>query len=364
MNIETELKKEGITNIRPLDTLKINYIAKKVAHALVEQFPNLQFNENSLFIKLCRLNMYIATLPNTLASAKYYYKNSSIYFGENVDLTTINDCIIHECIHFLQETKNEKNNLIRLGLFECNRANIGIGINEAAVQYISSKCARNQMDSVKYFDIILPTISPSYYSLECNLIMQMLSITGEDCLVKSCLYGTDEFKNRFISLTNSDTYYNLLENIDAIMYAEDTLNELNLQLANCDENGLSISKISSKINKTRSYIQKTFIECQNTILKNYFNAEIKAIVSLDGIDRVRIKLYNYKELIGITDKYSYFNSFYIEKMKELELKYEELSNDIVSLTVPHKSLIYTLFKKLKTLFKLQNNTEPIKIHNR
>ena len=57
MSIETDLKKDGIEVIKPLDTLKINSIAKNVSQKICEAFPNYGFNQNDLFIKLSRLNM-------------------------------------------------------------------------------------------------------------------------------------------------------------------------------------------------------------------------------------------------------------------------------------------------------------------
>lgn len=64
MGIEKTLKKEGIEIIKSLDTLTINNLAKNIANALSNSFPNLNLNANELFIKLSRLNMYFAKLPN------------------------------------------------------------------------------------------------------------------------------------------------------------------------------------------------------------------------------------------------------------------------------------------------------------
>ncbi len=61
--------------------------------------------------------MYIAKMPHTMAQAKYYYKNSSIYFSDSIDFSNIDSYATHECIHYLQElTCDTKNNLIHLGL--------------------------------------------------------------------------------------------------------------------------------------------------------------------------------------------------------------------------------------------------------
>ena len=82
MSIETELKKDGINVVEELDTLKINNIAKNVAKKLANTLNLDSINESDLFIKLSRLNMYTAFLPKGI-SAKYFYKNNSIYFSVN-----------------------------------------------------------------------------------------------------------------------------------------------------------------------------------------------------------------------------------------------------------------------------------------
>ncbi len=64
MSIEKVLKKEGIEITAKLDTLAINNLAKQIAYTLSSSFPSLNLNPNELFIKISRLNMYLAKLPN------------------------------------------------------------------------------------------------------------------------------------------------------------------------------------------------------------------------------------------------------------------------------------------------------------
>ena len=82
MSVESDLKKDGIIITNKLDTLKINSIARNVAVKICDTFPQFCLNQNELFIKLSRLNMYKANMPDGMAEANYFYKNSSIYFNE------------------------------------------------------------------------------------------------------------------------------------------------------------------------------------------------------------------------------------------------------------------------------------------
>ena len=76
MSIESDLKKDGIKVISKIDTLVVNNIARNIARKIVSTFPELNFNETDLFIKLARLDMYTASMPDGMAEANYFYKNS------------------------------------------------------------------------------------------------------------------------------------------------------------------------------------------------------------------------------------------------------------------------------------------------
>lgn len=78
MSIETDLKKDGIEVTQVLDTLKINSIARNISQKICETFPNYGFSSNELFIRLSRLNMYKAKMPERngrgeLFLQKYFY---------------------------------------------------------------------------------------------------------------------------------------------------------------------------------------------------------------------------------------------------------------------------------------------------
>ena len=150
-------------------------------------------------------------------SAKYFYKNSSIYFDCNLDLNNLTDVAIHECIHYLQEKRDKKGNIIKLGLCDYTDNSLpGIGLNEAAVQYIAAKTLNLPYDNVKYFDISFQSNTPMYYPLECALVSQIAYVVGEEILLDSTLHSNDNFKNTYISLTYKDDFEQIKKNIDLI----------------------------------------------------------------------------------------------------------------------------------------------------
>ena len=72
MSIETDLKKDGIEVIESLDTLRINAIAQNIAKKITDTFPNYGFKQDNLFIKLSRLNMYRAKMPERNGRSKLF----------------------------------------------------------------------------------------------------------------------------------------------------------------------------------------------------------------------------------------------------------------------------------------------------
>ena len=233
MGIESELKKDGIEVIKRLDTLKINSLARNISMKLCETFPNFGLNQDELFIKLSRLDMYIAKMPEGMAEANYFYKNSSIYFNEHIPEEDLEEFAIHECIHHIQEVKDKKNYLIRMGLCDYTEFKIyGLGLNEAAVQLMASKVIGIEKESVKYFGINFSTSSPSYYPLECCLVEQLAYLIGEDVLFESTINSNDNFKNKFAEATSYKTFMAIENALDEILYHEEEIVKLNNKIAN------------------------------------------------------------------------------------------------------------------------------------
>ena len=360
MSIESDLRKDGIRVVDILDTMSVNRIAHNVAAKLCETFPELCFNETDLFAKLSKLNMYRATMPEGMAEANYFYKNTSIYFNSKVEDEDLEEFAIHECIHYIQEVKDKKNNLIRMGL--CNFDNfkiIGMGLNEAAVQYMASKVIGIEKDYVKYFGISFRTISPSYYPLECNLIEQMAYIAGESVLFDSTFTSNDNFKNAFIDLTSEKVYDDVQYYIDQILELEENLIKLGNKFSSFDERNKKVDKIVAKTDNCKNKITNYFIKAQNLIIKSYFDKSFKQISNLEELDNYRKKLEHYGEFIGRTDDYTFFDDYYTEKMSALEHKSNVLENGGVETALEYKRPN----KFVSWLRAIKNFVTGEKIHN-
>ena len=361
MSIKSDLKKDGIEVIEKLDTLKINSIAKNIASKLCETFPSYGLNENDLFIKLSRLDMYKAKMPEGMAEANYYYKNTSIYFNEHIPEEDMEEFAIHECIHYLQEVKDKRNYLLKMGLCDYTEFKIyGLGLNEAAVQLMSSKVIGIPKDYVKYFGINFETTSPSYYPLECCLVNQLAYITGEDVLFKSTLRSDDNFKIKFSELTSQKDFMAIQNALDDILFAEEDIIKLNNKIVTIDDRNKKVDDMVKKIDSLKEKIKITFLRTQNLIVSSYFDKAFSNVQNLEELENYRKKLYNIKPYLGYCEGYTFFNDYYVEKMSQLEHKYNVLENGgietAINVKTKKESKILTLFRTIKKLL-LGNKSE-------
>ena len=262
-----------------------------------------------------------------MSEANYFYKNTSIYFNCNIPTEDLEEFAIHECIHFIQEVKDKRNYLVRMGLSDYSEfKTYGLGLNEAAVQLMSSKIIGIPKDFVKYFGISFNTNSPSYYPLECCLVNQLAYLIGEDILFESTINSNDNFKNKFIEMTSIKTYLCVQNAVDSILYAEEDIIKLNNKIIECDDRNKKCDTMIRKIDELKNEILLTFLRTQNLIISSYFNNAFKKITNLEEIEIYRRKLYNFKDYLGSTDGYTFYHDYYVEKMAELEHKYNILEN--------------------------------------
>ena len=366
MSINSILKKEGITVVNPLNTLEINKIASKIAEMLCSTFPEHNLNKSDLFISISRLNMYIAKMPNSQAKAKYFYKNNSIYFSEDMDFDDLNTLAVHECIHFLQQLKNKRGKVTRLGLYDLHGKTCGMGINEAAVQLMASKATNCPLDAVHYYNMNLTTESPDYYPIETAIIRQLAYFTGTYPLFHSVLHSNDVFKNTFIAKSNEKAYNQIEYNLDLLLHYQEELSITMYSLQNYTEAETSFNKIknlSNTIKALKDIILKITLEIQNTIIYNCFNKEFDYIRDNNSLKAFQEHLYNFKDYLIDTEGYNYYNQFYCDMMNRLEEKrelikkygnitfFEESNKNLTLLENPTYGIAFfkKLFSKLKLL---------------
>jgi len=368
MGLNATLKKEGISSIEQLPTLKINLISNNIATKLCTAFPEHGFDKATLFANLSRLTMYTADIPDSLCMAKYFSENNSIYFNKNLDLNDLDTIALHECIHYLQEEKNPFGKVHKLGLATFGKNPVGVALNEAAVQLMATDANKNKEDLVTYYNITLPSISPTYYALECVLLKQLAYFTGTYPLYHSTLFSNDIFKNTLINKT-SKTLFNIIQsNFDKLVELEDSLNELTIMLQNSGDNLTPIKILNKRIELKKKEIFNLFLKTQNIIMTNCFNSEFKNIKSISELHTFKSRLYNYQHLIGIAPNYTFYKDFYYFTMNKLEEKegylqshnYKSTATVAMVLFETNEGMFHFIKTFFRKLFKLPNvNKEKV-----
>lgn len=338
--LEKDLKQLGIEVIGKVEDEKIIKIAEQVAIKLTKEFPENKKSYLEIYHILLTTPMYYANISNKISEANYFYKNSAIYFSNQANLDEINEYIFHECIHRLQEHRDKKGNLTRMGLCEINELSVkGTALNEAAIQYIVSKSLQIPKDLVTIYNITLNTRT-RYYPLITNLISQIAFLLGEQKLVDSTINSNEEFKIEIIDNLGESEYTRIVKNFDGILNTKNEILEL-------QQNGDDFSE-------KEQVIQDMYIETQNLIFTSFFENLLKRIDTLEEISNFRKKIYSYRSMIGTTIGYDFFNSYCTDLDKRAKEKADKIKEN-ASLALINDNKFWRFFRKLKKLFTNSTN---------
>lgn len=349
------LQKAGIKITKELSTLEINKIASIISEKICDSFPEHNINKTDLFSSLSRVNMYLATFEDNSA-AKYYYKDDSIFFKEDIDFEALETPAIHECLHFIQAIKTKYGNLKRLGLYDlASITSSGLAINEAAVQLMASDATNSPEDSVKYYGMEFKTSSPVFYPIECALVKQMTYFTGTYPLYHSTLYSDDIFKNTFIMKSDKKTYNKIIKNLDLIVEYQEILHKETLYLSyiECDNiNSPKAQASKNNIEHLKEAIKFTALKTQELILTTCAYSDLDLVRDEKSAKDFKNKLYNFQENLIISEGYNFFNNFYCNMMEKLDERRELIK----------KYGVFVRFKDVReSLSIIETRQEPLNL---
>lgn len=369
MSVNSDLKKAGIDIIQQLNEKDIFAIASNIASKLCLAFPEHNLKRHDLISAISKINMYIANMPQDYSQAKYFYKNNSIYFKKYSTPEEMSNIAVHECIHFIQEITDEDYNLVRMGLYKVSS---GLAINEAAVQLMTAEANNYNICEEKYYGINLKTTSPDYYPLQCALVNQMAYFTGTYPLYHSALNSNDIFENTFSLKADKKTYEKISKYLDNLLYLENDLSFYIQELKNTD-NFNKMKKLNNTINKRKEEIRSVFFKTQNLIIKKCFEKSFTCIRNLEEIKEFQQDLYNFKNIMGYTDNYTFYNDFYcnitnlLAEKRNYIIQHGEINlfdKDskalaLINTTKDTDNLVKVFILKLKKLFRVNVNEEDI-----
>ena len=108
-----------------------------------------------------------------------------------------------------------------------------------------------------------------------------------------------------------------------------------------------------KIDELKNEISLTFMRTQNLIISSYFDKAFHDISNLEEVENYRKKLYSFKDYLGSTEGYTFFNDYYVNKMEQLEEKYNALENgdiqNAIKIISKKENKIFAILKAIKKL---------------
>ena len=340
----------GIEVIEPIQDEIIIDIVNQVSTRIMTAFPNSNFSYLDIYKTLLDTPMYYAKVPKGLSKANYYYKDSSIYFSANANISEVDEYIFHEFIHRLQERKDKKGNITRLGVCEVNELSVkATALNEAAVQYVTTKAFNMPKKIVNIYNMYIPSRT-KYYPIITNLISQLAFLLGENVLIDSTINGNEDFKIDIIDNIGESEYNTIEKNLNEILHLKNEIANIqsNIQLTDMWQ-GMENEK-QTKINHNIELIRNIYFETQNKIFMSYFNSLIKRVENDIEVNMLKRKLEDYRNFIGTSEDYSSFDMYCMGFEKQVEQKLEDLKNK-KALVVLKDNFVYRIIRKLKRLFR-------------
>ena len=256
----------------------------------------------------------------------YYYKNNAIYVDYAKNIKEMDDYIIHELIHYLQNFNHASKEDKRAGLCQFLEFKIfGLGLNEAIVQYLTAKAQFKKAHRVSNNRVTIVTNSEEYYKYITSLAIQILFLIGESKAIDSCINSNDNFENELYNTFEENTE-KILKNFDLIL----------------DENNKTVDKNEDRITDI-------YMETQELIYKTYFENMYKRVETIKELD--------YETIIGKELNTSIEEDNFLAFKKEMSSKFlnkyikinrERTGN---SLAVIYRNAIYNIWRKIQNFIQ-------------
>lgn len=328
MSIEKTLKTIGIEPIRSLTIKETNSIITQFVELLMQAFPKQKVNKEKILKKMIACQMYFANFAENLGTANYVYQDKAIYISTKANLEEIDEYIIHECFHYLQDERDKKGRLQTLGICYFSEFKMyGMAMNEAAVQYLTCKMLNKKQEIIEYAGISVITESKNYYPLLWNLIAQMVYLIGEEALVESTLFGSETFVLSWMNIAGERVTKEIEDGFDEI---------LNWKQAGSRQSDILEQNMAISYEKV-----------QNEILTSYFDGMLPLIETIEEAEDYQEKLFGCRKLLGNTDQFEFYEMYQQEQLEKIEKKVQELKRK-----QEKKMLMVMKHSKIKMLFQM------------
>lgn len=322
----------GIKVNRELEEYEKSHICHKAADILRRKYPYLSWDYLKILTDLFNTKMYVVVDKNEVSLVNYIYQNKAIYFSDKKNLRKVDEQVIHECIHKLQDKRSKHGRLMQLGNCEFTLSKVkGLAFNEAAVQYIVSELFDKDYKEIDVNTIKLKLPNKPYYSVITNLMKQIMILTGQnELLVKSTLQANNDFNYKMIDYFGEKEFYEIRDRFDKI--AE-------LQIKN-----------------SREILKEKYLYLQNFIAESFFRRELKYVDSMSEIDNLKMKLNECFNFIENSAQSKEYNETYRILLGAILYKEDEIKNKY-ALTVIKGGNIKKIFGRIKSIIGLGSSNE-------
>ena len=96
---------------------------------------------------------------------------------------------------------------------------------------------------------------------------------------------------------------------------------------------------------------------QNRIFTSFFDNLFESLYTPKSMENFRNALYTYRNFIGVSDDYTFFNDYYINKMAALEERYETIQNKTMALIPIKDTLFAIVIRKIRALVGLNSQNK-------
>lgn len=295
--------------IEEMPQYKVNKIANEIAIRITNVFTELKEQYDILLKKLEQCQIKIVRFDDENMS--HYYANGVIYFSNKIHTNSINEVLVMEYLHFLQDGREQT----------C--------FHEALNNFAAKLLTQELKERMNVFGIFLSSLIEGDYALLVNLIMQI------DFFV-----GRKEFVETVIN--NKDDYYVLINRISNGNIERLTTDFSKLYYLIIDY------KTTDDLYKVEQEIKEMYFSIQNYIMKFYFYYTAIHAEDEDEIQEARQKLEELKNYRGVVEADKFYEEAYKKVSESLDKKEKQFKkkNSKNALAIIYKNRLIAFIKKL------------------
>ena len=275
--------------IEEIPQYKVNKIANEIAIRITNVFTELKDQHDDLLKKLEQCKIKIAKFKDENIS--HYYSNGVIYFSNKIHTNSINEILVIEYLHFLQDGRDQT-------------------------------CFQESLNN-------FAALIEGDYALLVNLVMQIDFLVGRKEFVQTVINNNDDYYELINKISNG--------NIDRLTSDFNKLYYLILDYKTTDD-----------LYKVEQEIREMYFSIQNYIMKFYFYYTPIHIADEEAILGAKQKLEGLKNYRGVVEEDKFYEEGYQKITESLNKKEKQLKKKTSknALAIIYKNKLIAFIKKL------------------